>query len=153
MITRRSDQDLEAEVSAALGEVPGLDAPIGVSVRRGAVTLTGAVRSRSERDAARWAASRVTGVVAVADDLVIRATGSLGTSDDDIAVAAARRLAAVAGIPAGAVTAAVRDHVITLSGAVPSDHQRDAAVRAVMNIPGVTGVTNAISLRDGALTT
>lgn len=151
MTNRRGDQDIQAEVSAVLGGLPGLDAPIGVSVRRGAVTLTGAVSSRPEREAARRAASRVAGVIAVADHLAIRAAGTFGTGDDDLAAAAAQQLARAAGIPPGAVTAVVRDHVVTLSGSVATEHERDAAVRAVMNIAGVTGVTNAVSLRAGAL--
>ena len=146
--TRRSDQDIQANVSEELRHTPGLDTQVGVAVNRGAVTLSGEVGSLPERVAAKRAAMRVSGVKAVADELRVRGPGTPGTNDIDIAQAAAQLLGSAADVPADTVKAEIHDHVITLSGNVRWDYQRDAATRAVMNIKGVTGVNNAISIRQ-----
>lgn len=147
--TRRSDQDIQANVSEELLYTPSIDTHVGVAVNGGAVTLSGEVGSLPERIAAKRAAMRVSGVKAVADEMVVRTPGTSGANDSDIAQAAAQMLGWAVDVPSDTVKADVRDHVITLSGNVTWDYQRDAAARAVMYINGVTGVNNTISLRQG----
>ncbi|HEU4424675.1 MAG TPA: BON domain-containing protein [Pilimelia sp.] len=148
--TRRSDQDIRAAVSEELRCTPSIDTHVGVAVNGGAVTLSGEVGSQPERIAAKRAAMRVSGVKAVADELQVRAPGTSGTNDIDIAQAAAQLLGLAVDVPSDTVKAEIHDHVITLSGTVTWDYQRDAATRAVMYIKGVTGVNNAILLvHDG----
>jgi osmotically-inducible protein OsmY len=147
--TRRSDGDIQADVSEELRYTPRIDTHIRVAVNGGAVTLSGEVGSLPERIAAKRAAMRVSGVKAVADELRVRAPGTCGTNDIDIAQAAAQLLGLAVDVPSDTVKAEIHDHVITLSGNVMWDYQRDAATRAVMYIKGVTGVNNAISIRQG----
>jgi osmotically-inducible protein OsmY len=147
--TRRSDQDLRASVSEELQYTSSVDAPVEVSVSGGAVTLSGEVRSVPEQLAAKRAAMLVTGVKAVADEMVVRTPGTSGMTDTDIAKAAKQLLDSALDVPSDSVEAGVRDHVITLSGNVTWDHQRAAAVRAVRYIKGVTAVNNTIALRWG----
>lgn len=146
--TRRSDQDIQANVAEELRYIPGIDTHLGVTVKGGAVTLSGEVGSLPERIAAKRATMRVSGVKAVADELRVRAPGTFGANDTDIARAAAQSLGRAVDVPADTVMAEVRNHVITLSGSVAWAYQRDAAVRAVIYIKGVTGVANTISLRQ-----
>ena len=49
-------------------------------------------------------------------------------------------------VPPDTVKAGVRDHIVTLSGTVNWQYQREAAARAVMYMRGVTGVANDIFL-------
>jgi osmotically-inducible protein OsmY len=89
---------------------------------------------------------RVWGVRAVADDMAVRDPGTSGTKDTDVAEAARQMLRWAVDVPSDTVKADVRDHMITLSGTVTWQYQREAAARAVMYIRGVTGVTNSILL-------
>ncbi|WP_412538763.1 BON domain-containing protein [Longispora sp. K20-0274] len=144
---RPSDQELQAAVTDELAFVPSVDAThVGVSVTDGAVTLAGEVTSLPERLAARKAVLRVHGVLAVADELVVRVPGVTGTTDIDIARAAGQHLEHTADVPPCTVRATVREHVVTLTGTVRWDYQRRAAERAVSYIRGVTGVDNRIEL-------
>jgi osmotically-inducible protein OsmY len=104
------------------------------------------VRSLPEQLAAKWAAMRVAGVKAVADEMVVRKPGTSGMTDTDIVKAAKQLLDSAVDVPFNSVDARVRDHVITLSGSVTSDYQRAAAVRAVRYIKGVIAVNNTIAV-------
>jgi osmotically-inducible protein OsmY len=145
----RSDQDIQATVSEELLYTPSVDTHVGVAVNGGTVTLSGEVGSLPERIAAKRAAMRVSGVKGLADELQVRVQGMPGTNDADIAQTADQLLGLAVDVPSGSVEAEVHDHVITLSGHVTWDYQRDAAARAVMYIRGVTAVDNMISLRQG----
>jgi osmotically-inducible protein OsmY len=144
--TRRSDQDIQADVSEELQHSPSVGAPVEVSVSGGAVRLSGEVRSRPEQLAAKRAAMRVAGVTAVADEMVVRTPGTSGMTDADIVKAAMHLLDWAVEVPLDSVEARVRDHVITLSGSVGSDGQRAAAVRAVRYIKGVIAVNDTIAV-------
>lgn len=142
--TSRTDGDIQARVSDLLRETIGDTAMVGVSVRGGMVTLSGVIASLADRLSARQAAMRAPGVRGVADDMVVRDPGVPGDADKELAALANRMLASAADVPAGAVTAGVRGHVLTLSGTVLVPGQRDAALRTVRDIEGVVGISNAI---------
>src|SRR5205823_649951 len=126
---------------------PRIDAArLVVLANDGVVTLSGDVASLPEQDAAKRAALRVWGVKAVADDMMVRDTGTTGTKDSEIAEAAGQMLKWAVDVPSDTVKAGVRNHTITLSGTVTWQYQREAAARAVMYIKGVTAVANTISL-------
>ncbi len=146
----RSDQELQAEVSDELLYTPSIDTNLAVTVNDGVVTLAGDVGSLPERLAAKQAAERVWGVKLLADKMVVRSAGASGATDTDIAGAASYMLAWSVDVPSNAVTIEVRDRMLTLSGAVTWDFQREAAMRAVSYIRGITGVNNNISLTENA---
>ena len=142
-----SDKDLQTKVTDELSYHPGIDAAhLVVLASNGVVTLSGDVATLPERYAAKSAARRVAGVTAVTDDMAVRDPGAFGATDRDIAEAADKMLSWAVDVPADAVRAGVRDHKITLSGAVNWQYQREAAARAVMYLKGVTAVSNTISL-------
>jgi osmotically-inducible protein OsmY len=146
----RSDQDLQATVSDELLYTPSIDAHLTVTVNDGVVTLAGNVGSLPERLAARQAAERVWGVKDVADKMVVRSAGASGATDADLAGTASHMLAWSIDVPHNTVTVEIRDRTITLSGAVTWDFQREAAMRAVSYIRGISGVNNNISLSQKA---
>lgn len=137
------DHALKAAIEDELNWVPHVQADrVGVSVNDGAVTLSGQVGSYPEKVAAVRAALRVRGVTAVADEIVVATWGP--HADADIARDAASALNRTIVIPPGSIKATVHQHVITLSGKVSWQYQREAARRAVAGLPGVTGVVNQI---------
>jgi len=142
----RSDQDLQAYVSDEILYTPSIDTNVTVTVNDGVVTLTGDVASVPERLAARQAAERVRGVKLVADKMAVRSAGASGATDTDLAGAASYMLSWSVDVPSNAVTVDIRDRTLTLSGAVTWDFQREAAMRAVSYIRGISGVTNKIAI-------
>jgi osmotically-inducible protein OsmY len=69
----RLDKELQADVIRELEWEPKVDsANIGVAVDKGAVTLTGHVKTYAELMAAERASLRVYGVLAVANELVVK---------------------------------------------------------------------------------
>jgi osmotically-inducible protein OsmY len=143
----KTNKDLQTSVTDELLFNPSVDAAqLAVSAADGVVTLSGEVDSLPERHAAKLAALRVHGVKTVADHMVVRSHGISGTKDIDIADAARQLLGFAVDVPSDAVKANVLDNVITLSGVVTWQFQREAAARAVMYIRGVTDVTNDVLL-------
>ena len=98
----KSDSQIREEVIQELRWDPQVTDPdaIGVAVKDGAVTLTGAVSTYAQKFAAVRAASRVYGVKAVADELTVKPTGE-PRDDSDIARAIAHILDNNTQIPEG----------------------------------------------------
>lgn len=147
MTEHKTDHDLKAAIDAELAWAPNVKADrVGVSVHDGAVTMSGQVGTYPEKEAAVRAALRVRGVTAVADEIVVE--HAWGPRDDaDIAREAAQALEHSVVVPANSVKASVHDHVITLTGSVPWQYQREAARRSVSGLPGVTGVFNHVTVK------
>jgi osmotically-inducible protein OsmY len=147
----QTDHQLQTSVNDELEWTPEVDsAHIGVSADDGAITLTGEVDSYSDRIAAKNAVLRVKGVSAVADELVIKSSYQFTGTDTDLAESVAKVLSWTTGIPEGSVKAEVRDHIVTLTGTVDWNYQRDAAARAVERIVGVLWVDNSVHLKPRA---
>jgi osmotically-inducible protein OsmY len=140
------DEILEAAVTAELDWDSKVDAThIGVSVKDGAVTLTGYVPSDADKVAAVQAAERVKGVNAVADDVAVQLPLPGKFTDAEIAEQIARRRSWNPEIPA-TIEAEVADGHVTLRGEVSSSDQRKLAEGAVRNLLGVRDVANEISI-------
>ena len=152
-IRHKTDHQLKAAITDELAWTPSVKADrIGVALTDGAVTLSGQVEIYPEKEAALRAAMRVRGVTAVADEIVVQ--HAWGAHEDvDIAREAGIAFDQTVVVPSGSVKAAVHDHVITLSGMVDWQFQREAARRAVATLPGVSGVRNRITLKPSKVVT
>ena len=141
----KSDSQIREEVIQELRWDPQVTDPdvIGVAVKDGAVTLTGAVSTYAQKFAAVRAASRVYGVKAVADELTVKPTGE-PRDDSDIARAIAHILDNNTQIPEGKVHAQVRAGWVTLNGEVEWQYQRLEVERMVRHVRGVVGISNNI---------
>lgn len=141
----KSDSEIREEVIQELRWTPQVTGPdaIGVAVKDGAVTLTGAVSTYAQKFAAVRAASRVYGVKAVADELTVKPAGE-PRDDSDIARAIAHILDNNTQIPEGKVHAQVRAGWVTLNGEVEWQHQRLEVERMVRHVRGVVGISNNI---------
>src|SRR5689334_21919736 len=140
----KSDSQIREEVIQELRWDPQVTDPdvIGVAVKDGAVTLTGAVSTYAQKFAAVRSASWVYGVKAVADELTVKPTGE-PRDDSDIARAIAHILDNNAQIPEGKVHAQVRavsDHTARLFGHVHSLNEANAARAAAASAPGIASV-------------
>jgi osmotically-inducible protein OsmY len=141
----KSDSQIREEVIQELRWDPQVTDPdaIGVAVKDGAVTLTGAVSTYAQKFAAVRAASRVYGVKTVADELTVKPAGE-PRDDSDIARAIAHILDNNTQIPEGKVHAQVRAGWVTLNGEVEWQYQRLEVERMVQHVRGVVGISNNI---------
>ena len=101
-LIEKSDIELKTDVLTELKYEPAVNvADIGVLVKDGIVTLNGFATSYGEKWNAVHAAKRVSGVNAIADDIVVKLPNSWERSDGDIAAAVANRLDWSSSLPAG----------------------------------------------------
>jgi osmotically-inducible protein OsmY len=143
------DNELQQAVLAELRWEPSVVAAhIGVAATAGVVTLTGRVASYAQKHAAATAVLRVKDVTAVADEIVVLLPAETVRGDDELASAAVDRLAWDVVVPADAVKVAVADGWITLTGEVDWRFQKDAAEDDLRRLFGVTGVSNAVTIRS-----
>ena len=146
--TTPTDEDVQRDVLRELHWDTQLSPnEIGVAVKNGVVTLTGAVDSLYKKWAAERAALHVGGVKAVVNDIEVRLPGDGEFSDRGIAEWAARVLELDTLIPTNTVKVSVSGGWVTLRGEVEWEYQRREAERVVRTLAGVKGVTNLIGLR------
>lgn len=146
-----TDQELKQHVQEALDWEPSIDTcDVGVCVDEGVVTLRGNVASYVEKVTAERVAVHVYGVKGVANDLIVRLVRAHERTDTEIAQAAVAALQWSVVVPADRVTLSVANGWVTLSGTLDYYYQSAAAERAVRELTGVKGVSNAILLRAPA---
>jgi osmotically-inducible protein OsmY len=147
----RSDSEIERDVKDELTWNPDLDATdIAVSVKKGVITLTGFVKSYTDKYEAEAAAKRVAGVVAVANDIEVRMPSVDERPDPEIARDAVAALKSQLPISSEKIKIVVKNGWITLDGQVEWQYQRATAENAVRRIKGVKGVANNIQLKPQA---
>jgi osmotically-inducible protein OsmY len=147
----KSDSELERDVKEELQWNPDLDASdIAVSARNGAVTLTGFVRSYTDKYEAESAAKRIAGVTAVANDLEVRIPSIHQRPDPDIARDAAAAIKNYLPLSYEQIKAVVRDGWVTLEGEVEWQYEQQAAETAVRPLQGVKGLSNLIEIKPRA---
>jgi osmotically-inducible protein OsmY len=144
----KSDSDIKRDVEAELNWDPDIDATdIAVAAKGGVVTLTGYVRSYTQKWQAENDAKRVAGVTGVANDLEVRlATGS-ERADPEIARDAVNALKNELPYSSENMKVVVRNGWVTLEGSAEWNYQRTRAEEAVRRTRGIKGVTNLIALK------
>ncbi|MBE9638783.1 BON domain-containing protein [Salipiger mangrovisoli] len=141
------DTDLRQDVVDALEFDPSLDAAnIGVAVEDGTVTLTGHVRTLMEKRTAERIVKRVKGVRAIAEEIEVRPIGAHLTADDEIAQRAVNLLRWSSSVPKDTIMIKVESGVVTLTGKVHWQHEKNAAERAIQVMSGVKSVSNLIEI-------
>jgi osmotically-inducible protein OsmY len=146
-----TDSQLKANVLDELKWRPNVDAAhIGVSAKDGVVTLTGQVAHYAEKTAAEDAAKGVYGVKGLANDIAVDIPGSDKRSDQDVATAALNAMKWDFEVPNDKIKVVVKNGWVTLTGTVDWQYQKNAAVRCVRNLSGVTMVSNEIEIMPAA---
>ncbi len=144
----KTDSLLKQDIVAELDWDPAIDAAhVGVAVTDGVVTLTGHVRSFSQKWAIQKAMRRVSGVKAIALDVEVCIAPIHQRDDTDIAASAMTALKWHTELPPDAISVTVEKGWITLQGEVEWDYQRRTAERIVRGLQGVVGLCNDIALR------
>ena len=147
----RSDSDLKRDVELELRWDPDITSDdIAVAVKNGVVTLTGFVRSYSQKSQAESDAKRVFGVVGVANDIEVRLPAIDQRPDPEIARDIVSALKAQLPYTWEAIKPIVKQGWVTLEGEVEWNFQRDRAASAARRVRGVIGVTNSLHLRPSA---
>jgi osmotically-inducible protein OsmY len=144
----RTDSDIKRDVEAELRWDPDIDpTDIGVAVKGGVVTLTGFVRSYSQKYEAERAVKRVLGVAGVANDIQVRLPSENQRPDPEIARDAVAALKTELPYSSQNIKVTVKDGWLTLEGNAEWNYQRTRAEEAVLRIKGVKGVSNLIELK------
>jgi osmotically-inducible protein OsmY len=144
----RADSDIRRDVEDELRWDPDIDATdIAVSVKNGAVTLVGFVRSFLQKYEAEDDAKRVAGVVAVANDIEVRLPNIDERPDPEIARDAIERIKSELPYSWDGIRVVVKGGWLTLEGDVEWHYQRERAEEAVRHVRGIKGVTNSIQVK------
>jgi osmotically-inducible protein OsmY len=145
----RSDSDIKRDVEAELRWNPDIDpTDIAVAIKNGVVTLTGFVRSYGQKTEAQQTAKRVSGVLAVANDIEVRLPVFNQRPDPAIARDAVAAIQNELPFTADHIRVIVKEGMITLEGTVEWNYQRQRAEQAVRRLRGVKGVTNLIAIQQ-----
>jgi osmotically-inducible protein OsmY len=143
-----NEQELVANVIDELFWDPKIDTTsVAVSATDGVVTLRGTVGSFHQKREAKKAAERVWGVVSVNNELDVELMGEHRREDADLRGDVLQALMLDSLVPTS-VDAWVEDGVVTLTGTVDGQYQRDEAELITGNLLGVVAIENDIYLVD-----
>lgn len=149
----RTDAEIQKDVMDQLKWEAFLNpAEIGVAVKDGVVTLSGQVDSYNKKIGAEMAVKKIAGVKAVAENIHVGVSPYYLRSDTEIATAVANALKWHTAVTEDKIKIIVEKGVVTLSGEVDWNFQRQAAVDAVKNLAGITRVNNYIAVKPGVTT-
>jgi len=144
----KSDSDIKRDVEQELKWDPDLDTTdIAINVKNAVVTLTGFVRSYSQRYGAERDAKRVAGVLAVANDIEVRLPSVDQRPDPEIARDAVAAIRTELPYAHQLIKTIVKNGWVTLEGEVEWNYQRERAESAVRRIKGIKGLSNLIELK------
>ncbi len=142
-----NDKSLRQMIIDELDFDPSVNsADIGVAAHDGVVTLSGHVRSYTEKVAAEKIVRRVKGVRAIAQEIEVRYPSDPKLSDEDIAARALNIIRWNTQLPSDALQVKVQKGFVTLTGRVDWQYQRMSAENAVRKLSGVIGITNLIEI-------
>lgn len=147
----KADASIKEDVSAELkwdAEID--DSRIGVIVGNGAVTLTGHVPSYRQKMAAATATKRVSGVLAIVNNLEVRLEAENRTTDEGLAERIANVLKWNVSIPGQGIKAEVKNGIVTLRGEVDWQYQRSNILKNIEHVSGVVSVIDRITLKTRA---
>jgi osmotically-inducible protein OsmY len=144
----KNNGQLQRDVLDELRWDPSINpANVEVAADDGSVTLSGSIGSYTEKYTAERDARRVRGVVAVFDNLEVQLPPAYERTDADLAGAATDALRWNASAPDERISVAAEHGLLTLTGEVAYQFQRQAADQAVRFLVGVKGVNNHIKIK------
>ena len=144
----KTDSDIKRNVEAELRWDPDIDpTDIAVAVKNGVVTLTGFVRSYSQKYEAEADVKRVAGVVGIANDIVVRLPSGTERPDPEIVRDAVAALKAELPYSSENIKVVAKNGWLSLEGSAEWNYQRTRAEDAVLRVKGVRGVSNLIVLK------
>ena len=143
----RTDSEIKRDVEDELKYDAGVDSTdIGVAIKNGVVSLTGFVRSYSQKLQAEMDAKRISGVRAVANDLEVRLASADSRPDPEIARDLVTQLKFELPYSHESIKSVVKNGWVTLEGDLEWNYQRTRAENTALRVKGVLGVSNHIKL-------
>lgn len=143
----KTDMDLQRDVLDELRWDPQVDErKIGVMVADGSITLSGYAESYAHKLAAKRAAARVKGVLAIVDKIDVHLEDVHRMTDEGLAKRIAHVLTWNISAPQD-IKAEVQDGVVTLCGEIDWQYQRDNILQNIEHVRGVVGVVDNIKLK------
>jgi osmotically-inducible protein OsmY len=144
-----SDSQIKHQVERELLDCPTLSHPedIAVTVKDGVVTLTGFVPAELDDRAAVQVARYVSGVAAVADELIVRQATGAEWTDPELSEAAATLLKEELPIASETIKLVVRNGTILLEGEVDWNYQNERSQEILGGLAGVKHIENRIRVR------
>ena len=144
----RTDSDIKRDVESELKWDPDIDASdIGVAVKNGVVTLSGFVRSYTQKYQAEKATKRVKGVLGVANDIEVRLPSVHEKADPEIARAAVEAIKTELPYSHENIKVVVKNGWVTLEGNAEWEYQRNRAEAAVRKLRSIKGISNLVTLK------
>ena len=144
----KTNEDLQRDVQNAIKWEPLLNAAqIGVTAKDGIVTLSGVVDTYAKKTQAETAAKNVSGVKVVAENIEVNYGSSFVKNDTEIATEILNAWRWNWEVPEADIKVKVEGGWVTLDGKVEWNYQKEAAKKAVINLTGVKGVSNNISIK------
>ena len=144
----KTNEDLQRDVQNAIKWEPLLTAAqIGVTAKDGIVTLSGVVDTYAKKTQAETAAKNVSGVKVVAENIEVNYGSSFVKNDTEIATEILNAWRWNWEVPEAEIKVKVEGGWVTLDGKVEWNYQKEAAKKAVINLTGVKGVSNNISIK------
>jgi osmotically-inducible protein OsmY len=146
----KTNEDLQKDVQNAIKWEPLLNAAeIGVTAQDGIITLSGTVNSYPKKMEAENAAKRVAGVKAVVEAIKVQfSENHTQKNDSEIAREVLNAFEWNGDVPNAKIKVKVENGVVTLEGELPWNYQKEAILRLVKNLMGVTGVNNHITIKS-----
>jgi osmotically-inducible protein OsmY len=144
----KSDQDIKKDVEDELRWDPDIDATdIAVAVKNGVVTLTGFVRSYTQKYQAERDVKRVEGVLGVANDLEVRLPAIHQKPDPELAREVVEEIKTELPYSHSLIKVLVSGGWVTLEGDVEWNYQKERAEAAARRVRGVKGITNFVMIK------
>jgi osmotically-inducible protein OsmY len=148
----KTDYQIQQDVVNQINWDPFLKvSEIGVSVMNGIVTVSGHVDSYLKKVEVEKSVKQVSGVRAVVMNITVGISPANRRTDLEIAEAVLESLRWHTSIPDENITPRVENGIVTLTGEVDWDYQRNSAKDIVSNLAGVTNVLNLITVKPGAV--
>ncbi|MEO1205496.1 MAG: BON domain-containing protein [Pseudomonadota bacterium] len=143
----KTDAQIKTDVLDELNWDPQIDhSQIGVIVKDGAVTLTGHVPTYLQRNVAKMAAQRVSGVHAIVNEIEVELPSEHRMSDEGLAERVAHVLRWNVSTSGRDIRAEVKGGVVTLRGKLDRNFQRANILRNLEHVSGVKAIVDHMTI-------